>query len=130
MPPLRMRITCSPRPRASITFDHSLRAVWLGSLFIANRIDRPFPDRDGDDARVLAGVGRTELAREPLRDVLGRRIDRVERSDIVDAAVVELLRERLELPLCADEIDRDGVLIDAAATRGQLRLDLVRVSVQ
>src|SRR5712691_1854450 len=36
MPPLRIRMTCSPRPRAAIAEAHSLRAVWLGSLFTMN----------------------------------------------------------------------------------------------
>src|SRR5438477_4894723 len=34
MPPLRIRMIWSPRPSAAMTDCHSLRAVWLGRVFI------------------------------------------------------------------------------------------------
>src|SRR5438552_7961323 len=67
---------------------------------------------------------------KPLSDVLGRWIDRVEWHHVVDAAVVEPPGQRLELLTGTDEVDRDGIGIDAAPSSGQLRFDLVGVSVQ
>src|ERR1700693_1583690 len=34
MPPLRIRMTCSPRPRAAMTEFHSFSAVWFGMMFM------------------------------------------------------------------------------------------------
>ena len=50
--------------------------------------------------------------------------------DVVDAAVVERLRQRFQLSFRAHEIDGDGVAVDASAARGEVRLDLVGVAVQ
>ena len=84
-----------------MTVAHSLSAVWFGSLFIvrSERTEFTGPSQivtalhDG----VLVGDGGAELAREPLGDVLRGGIDAIERRDVVDAAVVELLRQRFEL---------------------------------
>src|SRR2546429_514473 len=67
---------------------------------------------------------------KPLRDVFGRWIDAIERRHIVDATVVELFRQRLELLLRADEVDGNRVGIHSAALPRELRLDFVRVPVQ
>src|SRR4051794_14202903 len=98
MPPLRMRMICSPRPSASMTFAHSFSDVWLESLFIADGVDRSFPDRHSLHQRVLVVDRRLQLARKPFGDVLRGRIDAVEWRYVVVAAVVELLRQHLELP--------------------------------
>src|SRR6266513_5843115 len=95
-----------------------------------DRIDRPFPDCHGANDGVLASDGCVELAIKPLRDVLGGGVDVIEGRKIIDAAVVELLRKRLELLLRTDEIDSDRIGINAAAIRRKLCLDSVRVAVQ
>src|SRR6185436_18650575 len=144
MPPLRIRMICAPLPSASMTLDHSFSAVWFGSLFIAlirvplpglrrherHGVYRTFPQRDRGHDRVLVVDRGLQLPREPLRDVFRARVDLVERRDVVDAAVVERFRERLELLLRADEVDRDGVAIEPAAARGEVGFDFVRVPVQ
>src|SRR5205807_310208 len=67
---------------------------------------------------------------EPLRNVLSRRVDRIEWRHVVDAAVIEFLRQVLEFLSGADEIDRDRVTVDATTPRREFCRDLVRMSVQ
>src|SRR2546428_11339695 len=67
---------------------------------------------------------------EPLRNVLRRWIDGIERRHVIDASVVEFLRQVLEFLSGADEIDRDGIAIDATTLRCEIRLDFVRVAMQ
>ncbi|HMC23521.1 MAG TPA: hypothetical protein VKL19_16815, partial [Thermoanaerobaculia bacterium] len=64
---------------------------------------------------------------EPLRNVLRRWIDAIEWRNVIDAAIVELLCQGLQLLLRTDEVDSDGVGIDSAALRCELRFDLVRM---
>src|SRR4029078_12096915 len=74
--------------------------------------------------------GALQFRGEPLGDVLRARVELRERRNVVDAAVVEFLREDFELPLGAYEVDGDRVLIEAAAARDEVRFDFVRVPVQ
>ena len=118
-----------------MTEAHSFSAVWFGDLVHGH--GRNVTELTGPSQIVTACTtasslddGRAELAREPLGDVLRRGIDAIERRHIIDAAVVELLRQRFELVPRADEIDGDGVGIDAARARREVRFDFVRVPVQ
>src|SRR3954447_20937601 len=93
-------------------------------------VDWPFPDRDRLNDGIFARHFRSKLAGEPLGDVLGRGVDLIEWGNVVDAAVVELLGQRFELAPGADEIDGDGVGVDASRARGEIGFDFVRVPVQ
>src|SRR4051794_25776526 len=93
-------------------------------------VDRPFPDRHGLYDGIFARHFRSQLAGEPLGDVLRRGVDLIERWDVVDAAIVELLCQRFELAPGTDEIDSDGVGVDASGARSKIGFDFVRVAVQ
>src|SRR6267378_2665662 len=95
-----------------------------------DRVDRSFPDGYRLNDGIFACYFRPELAGEPLGDVLRRGVDLIEGGNVVDAAVVELLGQCLELAPGADEIDSDGVGVGAPRARGEVGFDFVRVPVQ